>query len=543
MDTQNLLAALDVGQTDVDLTVKAARAQQRLVQNVRAVRGSHDDDAIVGVEAVHLDQQLVQGLLALIVTAAETCAALTAHRVDLIDEDDGRHRLFGLFKQVAHTGGTDADVHLDEIGTGNRVERHTGLTGTGTGQQRFAGTRRADKQYAVRNACAKGVELVRGLQELNDLLQLGLFLIGTGHIGKGCLALVLLLIFDLGAAYIHDAAARAAAVHRHEQHTDAAEHCDVEDDLQPGNARLGGDVVKHHRRIRVGRVVLVNKIGDLAGVEVAAVGQLVGHIDGAAVGGQGVIVRAVHTGQQTAGGQTGCSVGLRQSSLTLLEPQLQAAGAKVQTERCHLLIFKVIVNLGVGRVLAAGRCQQRRKADDEQDQHHQDGYHEDAAEFRLFLLQEINSYPVCTPGILSFAGIYFRLKNTHIGQVAVLFVVVQTIADHELIRHFKAAVVRLDVGHAAAGLAEDGADLHAAGVAHFQHRNQLGQRDAGVQNILNDQHILAGQVGVQVLDDLDKARGGRVGTAVAGNDHKVDGAGNLNRAHQVRHKDDGTLQD
>ena len=39
-----------------------------------------------------------------------------------------------------------------------------------------------------------------GPQELNDLLQLGLFLIGTGHIGKGCLALVLLLIFDLGAA-------------------------------------------------------------------------------------------------------------------------------------------------------------------------------------------------------------------------------------------------------------------------------------------------------------------------------------------------------
>ena len=70
MDAQNLLAALDVGQTDVDLTVKAARAQQRLVQDVRAVRGSHDDDAIVGIEAVHLDQQLVQGLLALIVTAA-----------------------------------------------------------------------------------------------------------------------------------------------------------------------------------------------------------------------------------------------------------------------------------------------------------------------------------------------------------------------------------------------------------------------------------------------------------------------------------------
>ena len=70
----------------------------------------------------------------------------------------------------------------------------------------------------------RAVELVRGLEELNDLLQLGLFFIGTGHIGKGRLALALLLVLDLGAADIHDAAARAAAVHRHEQHTDAAEH-------------------------------------------------------------------------------------------------------------------------------------------------------------------------------------------------------------------------------------------------------------------------------------------------------------------------------
>ena len=147
---QNLLAALDVGQTDVDLTVKAARAQQRLVQNVRAVRGSHDDDAIVGVEAVHLDQQLVQGLLALIVTAAETCAALTAHRVDLIDEDDGRHRLFG-FSNRSRTREAPTPTYIStKIGTGNRVERHTGLTGTGTGQQRFC--RYPEGRQAVRRA-------------------------------------------------------------------------------------------------------------------------------------------------------------------------------------------------------------------------------------------------------------------------------------------------------------------------------------------------------------------------------------------------------
>ena len=73
-----------------DLTVEAAGAQQRGVEDVGAVGGGHDDDALVGGKAVHFHQQLVQGLLALVVTAAQARAALTADRVDLVDEDDGR---------------------------------------------------------------------------------------------------------------------------------------------------------------------------------------------------------------------------------------------------------------------------------------------------------------------------------------------------------------------------------------------------------------------------------------------------------------------
>jgi len=41
-----------------------------------------------GPPTVHLDQQLVEGLLALVVTAAKACAALTATASDLVDEDD-----------------------------------------------------------------------------------------------------------------------------------------------------------------------------------------------------------------------------------------------------------------------------------------------------------------------------------------------------------------------------------------------------------------------------------------------------------------------
>jgi len=66
---------------------------------------------------VHLDEQLVQGLFPLIVTAAETRAAMAADRVDLVHEDDARRGLLGLLEEVTHARGADADEHLDEVGS------------------------------------------------------------------------------------------------------------------------------------------------------------------------------------------------------------------------------------------------------------------------------------------------------------------------------------------------------------------------------------------------------------------------------------------
>src|SRR5215469_5057521 len=69
-----------------------------------------------GANAVQLDQQLVEGLFALVVAAAEAGAAMTADRVDFVDEDDARRVLLGLLEHVTHARGTDADEHLDEVG-------------------------------------------------------------------------------------------------------------------------------------------------------------------------------------------------------------------------------------------------------------------------------------------------------------------------------------------------------------------------------------------------------------------------------------------
>ena len=50
--------------------VKTPRPQQRRIKYIRTVCRRHQNDAFVGFKAVHLDQQLVQSLLTLVVSAA-----------------------------------------------------------------------------------------------------------------------------------------------------------------------------------------------------------------------------------------------------------------------------------------------------------------------------------------------------------------------------------------------------------------------------------------------------------------------------------------
>ena len=182
VDLEDLEAALHVRAVEDDLAVEAARAQQRRVEHVGAVGGGDDDHVGVRVEAVHLDQDLVEGLLALVVRAAQAGAALAADRVDLVDEDDARAVALGLVEQVAHAAGADADEHLDELGAGDAEEGHAGLAGDGAREQRLAGAWRADEQHAARDARAELVELLRVLQELDDFLELCLGLVDAGHV-------------------------------------------------------------------------------------------------------------------------------------------------------------------------------------------------------------------------------------------------------------------------------------------------------------------------------------------------------------------------
>ena len=163
MDFQNVLTALCIRSIHGNLAVKTTGAQQRRIQYIRPVGGSHYDNTAVGAKAVHLYQQLVQGLLPLIITAAGAGTSVTAHSINLINKYNGRCLLLGLLKQVAHTRSTHAHIHLYKVRAGNGQKRCAGLTGHSTSQQSFTGTGRAHQQHASRNTGAQCGKAVRVL--------------------------------------------------------------------------------------------------------------------------------------------------------------------------------------------------------------------------------------------------------------------------------------------------------------------------------------------------------------------------------------------
>jgi len=240
MHLQDLLAADNVRVRNDHLAVEAAGTQQRRVENVWAVGCGDQDDRLVGFKAVHLDQKLVERLLALIIAAAKAGTAMAADGVDLVDEDDARAVLLGLLEHVAHAAGADADEHLDEVRTRNGEEGHIGFAGDRARQQRLAGSGRANQEHAARDLAAQALELLRVAQELDDLLQVLLGFIHAGDIVEGHAAVRLSQEFCLGLAEAH--CARSAALHlAHEEDPDAQN----DDHGQPG---------QEHRHERIGAV-------------------------------------------------------------------------------------------------------------------------------------------------------------------------------------------------------------------------------------------------------------------------------------------------
>src|SRR5207302_7357832 len=184
VNRKDSLAPSDVGPGNNHAPVKTAWAQQCRVENIRPVGCSNQDNAFVGFKAVHLDKQLVQCLLTLVMSAAEARSALPSDCVDFIYKDDARGVLLALLEQIANARGTHADEHFDEIRSADREERNIGFARDCPREKCFPGTRGTEEQYASRNPSAKLLELPGFLQKVDDFLQLFFGFLYAGNIFK-----------------------------------------------------------------------------------------------------------------------------------------------------------------------------------------------------------------------------------------------------------------------------------------------------------------------------------------------------------------------
>ena len=78
VDLEDLRAPGLVRRLDGDPAIEAARPEQCRVEDLGAVGGPEHDHVRLGVEAVHLGQDLVERLLALVMAAAEAADAARA---------------------------------------------------------------------------------------------------------------------------------------------------------------------------------------------------------------------------------------------------------------------------------------------------------------------------------------------------------------------------------------------------------------------------------------------------------------------------------
>src|SRR5258707_13917731 len=162
--------------------IKTSGTKQCRIQHVRPVRSGHQDDAFVRFETIHLDQQLVQSLLALIVSAAQAGTAMASNGVNFVDEDDAGSVLLTLFEQGANATRAHGYEHLNKVRSGDGKEGDISFTRNGAGQQGLACSRRSDEQDALRNASAELLKLLRLAQEFDNLAQLFLGFIHASHV-------------------------------------------------------------------------------------------------------------------------------------------------------------------------------------------------------------------------------------------------------------------------------------------------------------------------------------------------------------------------
>src|SRR5579864_3201946 len=115
MYAENFFTSTNIWKWNHNAAIKASWTQQRGIEHVWPVGGGDQDHPFIRFKAVHLDEQLVECLFTLVVSAAQACATMASNGINFIDEDNARSVLLALFKQVAYAACAYTHEHLNKV--------------------------------------------------------------------------------------------------------------------------------------------------------------------------------------------------------------------------------------------------------------------------------------------------------------------------------------------------------------------------------------------------------------------------------------------
>src|SRR5579864_6747996 len=136
-------------------------------------------------------------------------------------------------------------------------------------------------------------------------------------------------------------------------------------------------------------------------------------------------------------------------------------------------------------------------------------------------------------GIKSLAnsGALVGFHDGHLRQVPIELVVVEAKSPHKPVGNLETAVVHRNLHNTARVTVEEGAHGERIGSAAGQRLQQIPQREAGIHDILDQQHVFAFNTLVEVLGDSHHARRAAF-VGEAGNAQEVDLDRNFNVTRQ-----------
>jgi len=133
------------------------------------------------------------------------------------------------------------------------------------------------------------------------------------------------------------------------------------------------------------------------------------------------------------------------------------------------------------------------------------------------------------------AGGFFG-EEADVVYAAIALGIVHAVADDELVRDLEGHVVGFDGDEAALRLVEAGGDLEGGGFVLEHQAAEITECKAGVEDVFDDDDVLAFDGVVNVLDELDGA-GGDAGAAVAGDGDEVEGVVDADGSGEVGEED------